>query len=59
MSLTEEFARWRKQVLDPSIKRFAERKGHFETSSGIEIPALSLPNVANFSLWRSVTSCCR
>jgi methylmalonyl-CoA mutase N-terminal domain/subunit len=43
MTVKEEFARWRKQILDPSIRKFAERKVRFETSSGIEIPPLALP----------------
>ena len=43
MSLQEESARWQKEFVDPSVKRFPERKDRFETSSGIELPRLSLP----------------
>ncbi|MFN2120807.1 MAG: methylmalonyl-CoA mutase [Anaerolineales bacterium] len=43
MSLQEESARWQKETVDPSVKRFPERKEKFETSSGIELPRLSLP----------------
>jgi methylmalonyl-CoA mutase N-terminal domain/subunit len=43
MSLHEESARWQKETVDPSVKRFPERRDRFETSSGIELPRLSLP----------------
>jgi methylmalonyl-CoA mutase N-terminal domain/subunit len=43
MSLQEESARWQKETVDPSVKRFPERRDRFETSSGIELPRLSLP----------------
>jgi methylmalonyl-CoA mutase N-terminal domain/subunit len=43
MSLQEESARWQKETVDPSVKRFPERKDRFETSSGIELPRLALP----------------
>ncbi len=36
-------ARWQKETVDPSVKRFPERKQRFETSSGIEIPRIGLP----------------
>ena len=43
MSLQDESARWQRETLDPSIKRFPERKPRFETSSGLEVPRLALP----------------
>jgi methylmalonyl-CoA mutase N-terminal domain/subunit len=43
MSLQDESARWHRETLDPSIKRFPERKPRFETSSGLEVPRLALP----------------
>jgi methylmalonyl-CoA mutase N-terminal domain/subunit len=43
MSLQDETARWQKETVDPSVKRFPERKDRFETSSGIELPRLPLP----------------
>jgi methylmalonyl-CoA mutase, N-terminal domain len=43
MSIKDEAARWQKELLEPSIKRFPERKERFETSSGIELPRVGLP----------------
>jgi methylmalonyl-CoA mutase N-terminal domain/subunit len=43
MSLQDESSRWHKETLSPSIKRYPERRQRFETSSGIELPPLSLP----------------
>ncbi|MCA9962738.1 MAG: methylmalonyl-CoA mutase family protein [Anaerolineales bacterium] len=34
---------WEKDVVEPTLKRFAERKARFETSSGIEIDRLAVP----------------
>lgn len=34
---------WEKEVVEPTLKRFAERKARFETSSGIEIDRLAVP----------------
>src|SRR5512138_998310 len=47
MSLQDEYSRWEKSILDPSLKRFPERKPRFETSSGIEVPRLPLPDDAD------------
>ena len=43
MTIQDEFARWTNSTLDPSLKRFPERKPRFETSSGFELPRVSLP----------------
>jgi len=43
MSLQDKTARWQSETVDPSVKRFPERRDQFETSSGIELPRLSLP----------------
>jgi methylmalonyl-CoA mutase N-terminal domain/subunit len=43
MSIQDESARWQKETADPSIKKFPERRGRFETSSGIELPRVTLP----------------
>ncbi len=43
MNLQDESSRWQKDTLDPSLKKFPERRPHFETSSGIELPRLALP----------------
>src|SRR5574341_2198177 len=44
MSIQDERDRWQRETVDPSIKRFPERKPRFETSSGIELPRLALPS---------------
>ncbi len=43
MTIHDESLRWKEQTLDPSLKRFPERKPRFETSSGFELPRLALP----------------
>jgi methylmalonyl-CoA mutase N-terminal domain/subunit len=43
MSLKDAFLRWTKEILEPSIKKFPERREHFETSSGAEVPRVALP----------------
>ncbi|MCA9998684.1 MAG: methylmalonyl-CoA mutase family protein [Anaerolineales bacterium] len=41
MAMNKE--QWEKEVVEPTLKRFAERKTRFETSSGIEIDRLAVP----------------
>jgi methylmalonyl-CoA mutase, N-terminal domain len=43
MSLDQEKKRWEKQVYDPLVNRFPERKETFKTSSGIEILPVMVP----------------
>ncbi|MEJ5240449.1 MAG: methylmalonyl-CoA mutase family protein [Anaerolineales bacterium] len=43
MSLKEAYERWKREILDPILARFPERKARFETSSGIEMPRFLLP----------------
>ena len=43
MTLKDDFKRWQKETLDPSLKKFKERKERFETSAGIEVPRVALP----------------
>jgi methylmalonyl-CoA mutase N-terminal domain/subunit len=43
MTLKELLLRWTKEVLEPSISKFPERKERFVTSSGQELPRLGLP----------------
>ncbi len=42
MTLQEEKERWEEKTLRPILKKFAERKKKFMTSSGIELPRLAL-----------------
>lgn len=43
MSIENEKKRWEENVLQPALKKAAERKEDFSTSSGIELPRLGLP----------------
>jgi methylmalonyl-CoA mutase N-terminal domain/subunit len=43
MSIKDEFSRWTKETLEPSLKKFSERTTRFGTSSGIELPRVALP----------------
>jgi methylmalonyl-CoA mutase, N-terminal domain len=42
-TLDEAKNRWHKEQVDPTLKRFPERKEQFETSSGIPVERLYLP----------------
>ncbi len=44
MSLKEAYERWKREILEPVLARFPERKARFETSSGIEMPRFLLPS---------------
>jgi methylmalonyl-CoA mutase N-terminal domain/subunit len=44
MTLQDQYNRWKETTLKKSLEKFKERKGHFETSSGIELPRLALPS---------------
>ncbi len=43
MTFRDQFEHWKKTTLKRSVDKFPERKARFATSSGIEIPRLSLP----------------
>jgi len=43
MNLQEQYKRWRENTHKKSVERFPERKPKFQTSSGIELPPVSLP----------------
>src|SRR5512138_2082995 len=44
MTLKDSFQKWQETILKKSLDKFKERKARFETSSGIELPRLALPN---------------
>ena len=44
MSLEDEKQRWEEKSYGPAVKRFAERKPKFKTSSGVLLPPALLPN---------------
>ena len=43
MTLQEQYNKWKETTLKKSLDKFKERKTHFETSSGIELPRVALP----------------
>jgi methylmalonyl-CoA mutase N-terminal domain/subunit len=45
MTINEEYKRWKEVTLKKSLEKFKERKDHFKTSAGIEIPRLALPGL--------------
>jgi len=47
-NLDELKKKWEQDTLDPVIKKYPERKGSFQTSSGIDVPRVSLPQERNY-----------
>ncbi|HMR98851.1 MAG TPA: methylmalonyl-CoA mutase family protein [Anaerolineales bacterium] len=47
MTLQERYKQWQENILKKSLDKFKERRERFETSSGIELPRLSLPGEAD------------
>ncbi len=47
MTLNDQYNKWKESTLKKSLDKFKERKQHFEYSSGIEVPRLSLPPEAD------------
>ena len=43
MMINEQYKRWKETTLKKSLEKFKERKERFETSAGIEIPRVALP----------------
>jgi methylmalonyl-CoA mutase N-terminal domain/subunit len=43
MTIVEQYKKWQETVLKKSLDKFKERKTRFETSSGIEVPRVPLP----------------
>jgi methylmalonyl-CoA mutase N-terminal domain/subunit len=43
MTIQELYKKWQETTLKKSLDKFKERREHFEASSGIEIPRVSLP----------------
>src|SRR5512134_847115 len=44
MTLKDSFQKWQETILKKSLDKFKERRERFETSSGIEVPRVSLPS---------------
>ncbi len=43
MTLREAYERWKREILEPLLARYPERKASFVTSSGIEMPRFLFP----------------
>jgi len=43
MTIQDQYKKWQDSTLKKSLDKFAERKPHFETTAGIEIPRVALP----------------
>ena len=43
MDLQDQYKKWQKNTLKKSLDRFSERKNKFETTAGIEIPCVAMP----------------
>jgi methylmalonyl-CoA mutase N-terminal domain/subunit len=49
MTLQDQYKKWQENTLKKSLDKFAERKKKFETTAGIEIPRVAMPNVSTAS----------
>jgi methylmalonyl-CoA mutase N-terminal domain/subunit len=45
MTLQDQYRKWQENTLKKSLDRFSERRNKFETTAGIELPRLSMPEV--------------
>ncbi|MFZ1040780.1 MAG: methylmalonyl-CoA mutase family protein [Anaerolineales bacterium] len=43
MTLQDQYKKWQANTLKKSLDKFAERKNKFETTAGIELPRLAMP----------------
>jgi methylmalonyl-CoA mutase N-terminal domain/subunit len=44
MTINEQYNKWKETTLKKSLDKFKERRERFETSAGIEVPRVALPN---------------
>ena len=44
MTLNDQYNKWKENTLKKSLEKFKERKERFETSAGIEVPRVALPD---------------
>jgi methylmalonyl-CoA mutase, N-terminal domain len=44
MTLKDQYKKWQETTLKKTLDKYPERKPRFETSAGIELPALALPH---------------
>ncbi|MBC7876825.1 MAG: methylmalonyl-CoA mutase, partial [Anaerolineales bacterium] len=43
MTLQQQYTKWKESTLKKSLEKSKERKEHFETTAGIEVPRVALP----------------
>ncbi|HXD11236.1 MAG TPA: methylmalonyl-CoA mutase family protein, partial [Anaerolineales bacterium] len=43
MTINDQYNKWKESTLKKSLEKFKERKEHFETSAGIEVPRVAMP----------------
>ncbi|CAG1014796.1 methylmalonyl-CoA mutase, N-terminal domain [Anaerolineales bacterium] len=46
MTIQDQYNKWKESTLKKSLDKFKERKERFETSAGIEVPRVALPDEA-------------
>ncbi len=44
MTLQDQYKKWQENTLKKSLDKFAERKKKFETTAGIELPRVAMPD---------------
>jgi methylmalonyl-CoA mutase N-terminal domain/subunit len=47
-NIKQESERWQKEILEPVINKYPERRNNFETTSGIEMPRVALPEERDY-----------
>jgi len=52
MTLNDQYNKWKESTLRKSLDKFKERKERFETSAGIEVPRVALPEGGGLDTWR-------
>jgi len=46
MTINDQYNKWKETTLKKSLEKFKERKERFETSAGIEVQRVALPEGA-------------
>ena len=47
-NIKQESERWQKEILEPALNKYPERKKSFETTSGIDMPRVAVPEECDF-----------
>jgi len=54
MTLQDQYNKWKESTLKKSLEKFKERKERFETSAGVEVPRVAMPDVSTTGLESAV-----